>query len=58
MYAIRSYYGYIYNDKATEGSSLIKALPLSDLNAVQAYAFIRALPDAYRRYVTERNNFV
>ncbi|WP_345989039.1 hypothetical protein WCX18_01735 [Sulfurimonas sp. HSL1-2] len=44
---------YIYNDKATEGSSLIKALPLSELNAAQAYAFIRALPDAYRRYVTE-----
>jgi hypothetical protein len=44
---------YIYNDKTTEGSSLIKALPLSELNAAQAYAFIRALPDAYRRYVTE-----
>jgi len=44
---------YIYNDKATEGSSLIKALPLSELNAAQTQAFIRALPDAYRRYVTD-----
>jgi len=44
---------YIYNDKQTEGSSLIKALPLSDLSAAQTQAFIRALPDAYRRYVAE-----
>jgi len=44
---------YIYNDRGVEGSSLIRALPLSGLSAAQIQAFIHAFPVPYRRYVSE-----
>jgi hypothetical protein len=44
---------YIYNDKDGEGSSLVKALPIGELGAVQMKRFVEAFHEPYARFVNE-----
>lgn len=44
---------YLYNDRAGGGSCLLKALPLVSLPSDRIRAFVGALPEPYRRYVSE-----
>lgn len=45
----------IFNDQTSEESALVKALPISQMNSEKIMAFVKTLPDPYRRFVG--NNF-
>ncbi|MBV5321277.1 MAG: hypothetical protein JZU62_06295 [Sulfuricurvum sp.] len=43
----------IFNDQSTEESALVKALPITNMGAMKIKAFVKTLPDPYRRFVSD-----
>lgn len=43
----------IFNDQSSEESALVKALPIKHMGSEKIVAFVKTLPDPYRRFVSD-----